>query len=98
MKTKRSIKISNSISSFFRAPNTRLYIVLIGISIFITGSVFLLDPSSHMFTVIAGLGCGGVASTSVAWLIEHANWESDLRKKRTLRSQIFYNTETSVFT
>ena len=56
------------------SPNVKLYSRIFCWSALITVCAVFFPASSRWFTVIAGIGCGGIASTIVAWLIESANY------------------------
>ena len=54
-------------------PNRQLYIKMLSISIIVTGISLLFPGTCKAFTVLAGIGCGGIASVIVAWLIDVSN-------------------------
>ena len=54
-------------------PDKKLYILLLtGSAIFIAAS-FLIAENNRWFTIIIGLGCSGIASVIVAWLLDQAD-------------------------
>lgn len=72
------------------APHRKLYCVLLVISFLFT-TVFLFIPqSSSAFTIGTGIGCGGIASTIVAWLIDEANSKRD-KSRITKNRDILFN-------
>ncbi len=73
--------------------NKKLYIPLLGIAIIITFSALLIPLDSPWFTIAAGIGCGGIASVIVAWLVEAA----DCREKG-VRSKAIYAIPWASFT
>ena len=68
-KKKETIKQSN--------PNRKLYCVLLVFSLLFTIAFLFIPQRSNVFTIGSGIGCGGIASTIVAWLIDEANSKRD---------------------
>ena len=52
---------------------------------------------SPWFTLIAGLGCGGFASTLVAWLIDWQNARERKKKKENLQKTILHPMKTTIY-
>ena len=70
------------------APNRKLYFILICLSIIITVMFALVPQESCLFTIGIGIGCGGIASTVVAWLIDEANSKRELDRVRSNREAL----------
>ena len=66
-------------------PSHVLYFLLLIFSIVIVGLSFLVQPENRWYGVLTGLGCGGVASVLVAWLLDVAN----CRKKESMTKEVF---------
>ena len=58
----------------------KLYFCLLCVSVFITIACFVIPQNSRLFAIGTGIGCGGVASTIVAWLIDEANSRRALKR------------------
>ena len=71
------------------APNRLLYGALLIFSILIIVSCVFISMQSPLFTIISGIGCGGLASTLIAWLIDEANAKTSLKKSRLNREILF---------
>jgi len=56
----------------------------------------LISMESPWFTLITGLGCGGFASTLVAWLIDWQNEKECKKKKENLQKNILYPMKTTI--
>lgn len=54
-------------------PNHKLYIRLITVAVILVGVTVFISDNSRWFAVLTGLGCGGVSSILVAWLLDVAN-------------------------
>ena len=75
-------------------PNRRLYPVLLTISLVISFCSLLIHVHSAWFTIVSSIGCGGVASVLVAWLIEYSNWRAQQEKTLLNRETVlrdFFN-------
>lgn len=68
----------------------KLYCTLLCVSIFITIVCFAIPQSSRLFAIGTGIGCGGVASTIVAWLIDEANSRRTLKRIKDNRDILFH--------
>ena len=72
-------------------PNQRLYCLLLAGSLaFLVFSV-LLPYSSKWFTVLSGIGCGGIASVAVAWMIDIANCKHKEAINEDFLQQLFFD-------
>lgn len=77
-------------------PNRRLYVSLSTIFITITFAALLIDNKSAWFTVLTGIGCGGIASVIVAWLVDLANCKLQSNKQKKLAEFALNNFHVSV--
>lgn len=66
-------------------PNRKLYMSLLASSIVVTLIALIIPSCNPWFTVVTGIGCGGIASVIVAWLIEAAN----CREKKTRSKEVY---------
>lgn len=82
-------KKQNSITNKLFKPNRKLYCVLFAVSLLITVTCLTIPQSSNWFTIVSGIGCGGIASTIVAWLIDEANSEDDRKRVENNRKILF---------
>lgn len=70
-------------------PDKKLYLLLLaGSAVFITAS-FLIPTNDRWFTIIAGLGCSGIASVIVAWLIDHVDCKHKEKANEELLEHLF---------
>lgn len=77
-------------------PNQRLYCLLLAGSLaFLIFSV-LLPFSSKWFTVLSGIGCGGIASAAVAWMIDVANCKHKEAINKDFLQQLFFDYDALV--
>ena len=53
--------------------NNTLYIILSITSVACCGASLVFDPSQKAFTMLASIGCSGIVSVLVAWLLERSN-------------------------
>ena len=53
--------------------NNTLYIILTIASVACCGVSLAFDPSHKAFTMLASIGCSGIVSVLVAWLLERSN-------------------------
>ena len=53
--------------------NNTLYIILSIASVACCGASLVFDPSQKAFTMLASIGCSGIVSVLVAWLLERSN-------------------------
>lgn len=70
-------------------PNRKLYCTLLVISLLLTIVFIFIPQSSSVFTIGTGIGCGGIASTIVAWLIDEANSKRDKSRIAKNRDILF---------
>lgn len=63
-------------------PNRRLYILLLCSAIIVTVIAVFVPTSNPWFTIITGIGCGGIASVIVAWLIDEVNCSNQSKKSK----------------
>ena len=56
-----------------RKNNNTLYIILTIASVVCCGISLALNPSHKAFTILASIGCSGIVSVLVAWLLERSN-------------------------
>lgn len=73
------------------SSNKTLYIPLLLIAIVMTLSFLLIDYSSKCFTITSGIGCGGIASVIVAWLIDVANCRQQNKQNDDFLEHVFDN-------
>ena len=64
-------KLHKNTSPF--TPNRRLYVILLICSLLIICSCVFIPQQCCLFTILSGIGCGGLASAVIAWLIDEAN-------------------------
>ena len=53
--------------------NTALYIILTIVSVMCCGASLFFDTTEKAFTMFASVGCSGIVSVLVAWLLERSN-------------------------
>lgn len=70
-------------------PDKRLYLLLLAGSVIFIGASFLILTNNKWFTIIAGIGCSGIASVIVAWLIDHANCVQKEKANEELLNYMF---------
>ena len=56
-----------------KKSNSLLYLALLIASLTACGFSFCLSSSGRGFTFLSSIGCSGIVSVLVAWLIERAN-------------------------
>lgn len=56
-----------------RKNNNTLYIILTIASVVCCGISLAFNPSHKAFTILASIGCSGIVSVLVAWLLERSN-------------------------
>lgn len=78
-----SIK-KHKLQSVVCKPNRRRYLSFLLLAISITLEGASIHPESPWFTIIIGIGTGGVASVAVAWLIEEANCKEKEQRGNTI--------------
>ena len=69
-----------------KKTNTTLYIILLIASLVICLASFLFDSTNKFFTLCSSVGCSGIVSVIVAWLIEISN-----NKMQTCRDKEIIN-------
>lgn len=69
-----------------------LSLLFIGLSFFSLG----FETTEKPFTIISSLGCGGIASVVVAYLIEKSNNRIIKRRNKTAINQLLYNFDAYV--
>lgn len=73
-----------------------LYLILLLVSsLFICASCFI-DVKSRLFTIIAGLGCSGIASVIVAWLLDIAACKRKEEANEELLNHLFDKFDATV--
>ena len=72
-------------------PNQRLYCLLLAGSLAFLAFSVLLPYSSKWFTVLSGIGCGGIASVAVAWMIDIANCKHKEAINEDFLHQLFFD-------
>ena len=66
-------------------PNKKLYIVLLLIFALIAlASIAFVSIASKWFSIIAGVGSGGITSVVVAWLIDSATCKANSEKQKKI--------------
>lgn len=63
-------------------PNRKLYMWMLFISMIITLCSMFIPQDDRCFVVVTGVGCGAIASSIVAWLIDEANCRRDAERVR----------------
>ena len=86
-------KLSNNAKS---TPNKKLYIILLVIALSIIAISIFISKEWTLFTIVSGIGCGGVASIIVAWLIDEANYNRD-KQRSTRNKEIIFQRLEDVF-
>lgn len=95
-KQKHIAKISMRFNSFVNGTNICAYLALL---IFFTGLFvvsLLFDTSEKPFTVLSSIGCGGIASVVVAWLVENSNNRAIRNRNKNIINQLLYGFDTFV--
>ena len=77
-------------------PNRILYVILLICSLLLIGSSAFVSQQCFLFTIISGIGCGGLASAVIAWLIDEANAKTAAKKSK-LHRQILFKKLTDSF-
>lgn len=75
-------------SSIFKNTNVFTYFVLLAISIILLICSLNFDTSEKQFTILSSLGCGGIASVIVAWLVECSNIKINKEKNKAIINQL----------
>lgn len=71
--TSKKLKICYARRISMKKTNNLLYIILTIISIICCGASLFFDATQQAFTMLASIGCSGVVSVLVAWLLERSN-------------------------
>lgn len=77
--------------------NHIIYACLLLLFLAISLTSLWICMESPWFTLIAGLGCGGFASTLVAWLIDWQNARERKKKKENLQKTILHPMKTTIY-
>ena len=64
--------------------NNTLYVILSIASVLCCGTSLFFDPSNKAFTIFASIGCSGIVSVLVAWLLERSNEQIQSTKDKEL--------------
>lgn len=78
----------NSTLKIFR-PNHVLYAALLAGAVVITVIAAFISQESSLFSVLMGIGSGGIASVVVAWLIDFATCKQNNKKAENTRRVVF---------
>lgn len=79
-----------------KKPNWRLYVLLSAVFLIVTLIALLVDNTDNWFTVLTGIGCGGIASVIVAWLVDLANCKEQNIKQKKIAAFALNNFRVSV--
>lgn len=77
-------------------PNTSLYLKLLITSLIITITPLFLNLENNVFSIFIGIGCGGVASVIVAWLIDVATCKDKSERCNYLISKLLLQFDYSI--
>lgn len=72
-----------------KKSNNILYIVLFIVSALCCGASLLFDPTNKAFTMLASIGCSGIVSVLVAWLLERSNERIQRVKEKEILDCLF---------
>ena len=70
-------------------PNRKQYIILLALALALVLLSLAIPTTSPFFAILTGIGCGGVASIIVAWLIDEANCRQNNQKAKATRDATF---------
>lgn len=90
------IKIYKWIKTRIKETNVCAYLALL---IFFTGLFFcslIFDTTEKPFTIFSSIGCGGIASVVVAWLVEKSTNRINRNRTKTVINQLLYGFDTYV--
>lgn len=93
-KLKLHIKLSKWLAHKLNNTNALAYVALL--ILFVAISLFSLGFEEKVFTVFSSIGCGGIASVVVAYLIEKSNNRIMKRRNKTIINQLLYNFDAYV--
>ena len=65
-------------------PDRKFYLSLLLFAMAITVFALLIPTLCPWFTIVTGIGCGGIASVIVAWLIDEANCREKEKRNRAI--------------
>lgn len=77
-------------------PNHLFYLGLLGVSILFVVTAVLIPINSKWFSIVTGVGGGGIASVIVAWLIDISSCNQRNRLNQDLLEQLFQRFDTDV--
>ena len=72
-----------------KKSNNVLYVVLFIVSAFCCIASLFFDPTNKAFTMLASIGCSGIVSVLVAWLLERSNERIQRVKEKELLDCLF---------
>ena len=90
------VKIGKWIQTQIKETNVCAYLALL---IFFSGWFFfslIFDTTEKPFTIFSSIGCGGLASVVVAWLVEKSNNRINRNRNKTIINQLLYGFDTYV--
>lgn len=73
-----------------KKTNTSTYITLLLIFISIFTLSLIFDTTEKPFTILSSIGCGGLASVIVAWLIERSNTKINQNRNKAIINHLLY--------
>lgn len=80
----------------FYRTNHCFYLRLLLVAVLITLLAVLFPTNWPWFTIITGIGCGGISSVCVAWMIEYSNCKSKNRVNEIIINRLFLSFDYSV--
>lgn len=86
---------ADSVPEIFR-PNHALYRALLFIAILITIIAAIIPQTYSIFSVLVGIGSGGIASVVVAWLIDISTCIQNNKKTANTRKIVFSQLRSSI--
>lgn len=90
------VKIGKWIQTQIKETNVCAYLALL---IFFSGWFFfslIFDTTEKPFTIFSSIGCGGLASVVVAWLVEKSNNKINRKRNDIIISQLLYGFDAYV--
>ena len=97
------MKKCNSIIKIYKWTKTQIketnICAYLSLLIFFTGLFFLsliFDTTEKPFTIFSSIGCGGIASVVVAWLVEKSNNRVNRNRNKTIINQLLYGFDTYI--
>ena len=70
-------------------PNRRFYSILLCAAVLVSVIAVFIPMLNPWFTIITGIGCGGIASVIVAWLVDEANCSSISKRNMEIHSLLW---------